>query len=319
MTTTTTKAAAIAAPMPVPPKQKRGLFPILRSPGGDHSPSSSSPPPPVPILPSIVIHSSSTASVTTFTSVPIAPRGGRGRSLTSSNRQMPHPALRIVPVGAATLNNSSGGPGGCGAPASAVAEAGFIPIAHFPGPPPPAPARINTAPSATKSNQNHSHEYDEDDDGFTPVTPAYGLATRGAGRTATTATATSPRSPRSAGGGITGLSPRDALGISFGKILRMASFRSSSRQNQQQHGADSNNDYDEYEDVTPLTPGTARSTGLSEKSGSGQLSPSSAGGANNGGVKSGQKTVRQTLFGLIEGWWDLELLERGRSLRKAGR
>ncbi|KXJ96219.1 hypothetical protein Micbo1qcDRAFT_218104 [Microdochium bolleyi] len=308
-----------AATVPVPPERKRGLFPILRSPGV------------LPPVPTIVVHSSSTASVNTFTGPPVGSRSLTGGGAAQQQRRPPMPlsnpppTLRIVPYGAPTLSDSPGE----GVPTSAVAEAGFIPIMHHPAAP-PAPARINTSPfSSSARNNHHEDEEDNDDDGFTPVTPGRPAATRGRGNNHSNNNTTSPRSPRSAGGGITGLSPRDALGIPIGKIiLRMTSFRSSSAQqaaaqkavlvdikppgssrSARFQGVSDIGDDDEYEDVTPLTP--ANGAGFSEKGGSG------SGSGSGSGVKR-TKTVRQTLFGLVDGWWDLGLLERGKSLRKGG-
>ncbi|KAI3324626.1 hypothetical protein HD806DRAFT_534092 [Xylariaceae sp. AK1471] len=76
--------------------------------------------------------------------------------------------------------------------------------------------------------------------------------------------------------------PRDALGIATAGFTRKKSQRA----------------IDEYEDTAPLSPYSARSMDV----------PSP--------VKA--KPKRKTLFGVLEGWWDLGLLERGKSLRRKG-
>jgi hypothetical protein len=101
------------------------------------------------------------------------------------------------------------------------------------------------------------------DDGFTPVTP-------------------SPS--RLMGFKLARASqlPRDALGIATAGFKRKKSLRA----------------IDEYEDMAPLSPSSARSMDL----------PSP--------VKA--KPRRRTLFDVLDGWWDLGLLERGKSLRRKG-
>ncbi|KAI1772132.1 hypothetical protein F4818DRAFT_444758 [Hypoxylon cercidicola] len=71
--------------------------------------------------------------------------------------------------------------------------------------------------------------------------------------------------------------PRDALGIPIGKMFT----RSKSRRV-----------HHEDDDTTPLSPGIETQTA------------------------SRQRPKRKTLWGVIEGWWDLGLLERGKSLRR---
>ncbi|KAI1313961.1 hypothetical protein F5Y03DRAFT_402232 [Xylaria venustula] len=75
--------------------------------------------------------------------------------------------------------------------------------------------------------------------------------------------------------------PRDALGIATAGFSRAKSQRA----------------VDEYDDTTPLSPPYDAHT-------------------MDAHVAVKAKPARKTLFGLIEGWWDLGLLERGRSLRK---
>ncbi|KAH7034592.1 uncharacterized protein B0I36DRAFT_316585 [Microdochium trichocladiopsis] len=285
---------------------------------------------------------------------PTAAISAAGRSLTStiyqpaqvrSNMPLsnPQPTLRSVPSSTPSISYPGPAPGGSrndteadegddnmmAGPKSAVAEAGFIPIGILspdsstfspqqqqqqqqqrPG----LPARIDTSSSTQSASGPPASSLSpcSDDDGFTPVTPGTGLGS-----------ATSPRTRRvgwgvagagSAGrdGGSSGLSPRDALGIPLSKILRYASFRNQQQQQpqqQQQRQRPVNekanvvvDDDDEYEDVTPLTPRT----------------PGGAPTAPAAAAARPQKSVRQTLFGLVEGWWDLGLLERGKSLRRGG-
>ncbi|KAI8628991.1 hypothetical protein F5Y19DRAFT_103722 [Xylariaceae sp. FL1651] len=73
--------------------------------------------------------------------------------------------------------------------------------------------------------------------------------------------------------------PRDALGIATATFARKKSQRA----------------VDEYDDITPLSPRDVEA----------QLAPK-------------VKPKRRTLFGVLEGWWDLGLLERGKSLKRKG-
>ncbi|KAI0839326.1 hypothetical protein F5Y06DRAFT_32416 [Hypoxylon sp. FL0890] len=81
--------------------------------------------------------------------------------------------------------------------------------------------------------------------------------------------------------------PRDALGIPVGK-----KFFVSKSKRAHIHGTSENDD----DDTMPLSPASDRDleTQMSTK----------------------QKPKRKTLWGVIEGWWDLGLLERGKSLRR---
>ncbi|KAI1843611.1 hypothetical protein JX265_007397 [Neoarthrinium moseri] len=81
------------------------------------------------------------------------------------------------------------------------------------------------------------------------------------------------------------ISPRDALGIPISKIKSLA--RSKSR-----NGGDA-------DDLEPLSPSVARDL-------NGLPVP----------VQSKEKPKRRTVWGIIDGWWDLGLLERGKSLRR---
>lgn len=225
--------------------------------------------------------------------------------------------------------------GGAAPLKSAVAEAGFIPIGFGSTQARSTtttgarqPARIDTSglPPSTMSDGDLSSSSCSacsacsEDDGFTPVTPGIGL------RSAPNNTS----SPTSRAGGVTGLSPRDALGIPLSKILRYASFRSQQRPGAHEDqppplprlvvGENKSGDHDEYyEDVTPLSPRTPLSARI--RFGLGNFG--GGGGAPQGDVEKGltvkpQKSVRQTLFGLVEGWWELGLLERGKSLKRNG-
>lgn len=71
--------------------------------------------------------------------------------------------------------------------------------------------------------------------------------------------------------------PRDALGIPIGKKFTRTKSR-------RVH-------HEDDDDTTPLSPGRETQT------------------------VSKQRPKRKTLWGVIEGWWDLGLLERGKSLR----
>ncbi|KAH8681891.1 hypothetical protein BX600DRAFT_505529 [Xylariales sp. PMI_506] len=119
---------------------------------------------------------------------------------------------------------------------------------------------------------------EEDDDGYTPITPAPTLA--------------SPRSPieRLKSRAAPLLSPRDALGIPVSKIkiLRVSRARN----------AATTDDSDDM--MEPLSP----SNGL----------PFAANAQSNPPDK--EKPKRRTVWGVLEGWWDLGLLERGKSLRR---
>ena len=119
---------------------------------------------------------------------------------------------------------------------------------------------------------------DSDADGFTPVTPG-------------SATLKSPR----------GVRAFDALGIPVLNAGRSILARARSRK-----ASVVDPDREDFDDVTPLTPSPA-----SPFSGPAGARDLEAAGAT-------RKTTRRTLFGIIEGWWDLGLLERGKSLRRRG-
>ena len=64
----------------------------------------------------------------------------------------------------------------------------------------------------------------------------------------------------------------------------------------------------EFDDIVPLTPCSASA-------------PGAAAGVRGRDLEVGEagaRKTRRTLFGIIEGWWDLGLLDRGRSLRRKG-
>ncbi|KAI8957611.1 hypothetical protein F5Y11DRAFT_77835 [Daldinia sp. FL1419] len=104
------------------------------------------------------------------------------------------------------------------------------------------------------------------DDGFTPITP----------------TTASPRLKDYRLSRAPPL-PRDALGISVGKIV----IHAKSKKVQVHH---------EDDDATPLSPANDRDAEVQ--------------------VAAKPKPRRKTLWGVIEGWWDLGLLERGKSFRR---
>ncbi|KAI0137764.1 hypothetical protein F4776DRAFT_663769 [Hypoxylon sp. NC0597] len=81
--------------------------------------------------------------------------------------------------------------------------------------------------------------------------------------------------------------PRDALGIPIGTMLIIPKSKKT-----QVHGPGEVDD-----EVTPLSPTSGRDTEAQQ---------------------SKSKPKRKTLWGVIEGWWDLGLLERGKSLRRRG-
>ncbi|KAI2467099.1 hypothetical protein F4781DRAFT_444619 [Annulohypoxylon bovei var. microspora] len=83
--------------------------------------------------------------------------------------------------------------------------------------------------------------------------------------------------------------PRDALGIPVGKKF----IRAKSMKAQFCHADDDNDD-----DKTPLSPTSGRDLEAQ--------------------MTAKPKPKRKTLWGVIEGWWDLGLLERGRSLKRKG-
>jgi hypothetical protein len=80
-------------------------------------------------------------------------------------------------------------------------------------------------------------------------------------------------------------SPRDALGLPVSKFMFLG--RSKSRR-----GGDA-------DDMEPLSPSVARDM-------DGLPLP----------VQASEKPKRKTIWGVLDGWWDLGLLERGKSLRR---
>jgi hypothetical protein len=81
-------------------------------------------------------------------------------------------------------------------------------------------------------------------------------------------------------------SPRDALGIPISKI-KLSRSKSNKR-------VDVDGD---TEPLSPSTPAFASARGVEEG-----LQPA--------------KPKRKTVWGVLEGWWDLNLLERGKSMRR---
>lgn len=104
------------------------------------------------------------------------------------------------------------------------------------------------------------------------------------GFTPITPAASSPKKSRGFRTSRTPPLPRDALGIPVSKYMFGRDKKANS------------------EDLEPLSPSAAR--GLYDN----EL-PEPA-------VQQQQKTKRRTVWGMLEGWWDLGLLERGKSLRK---
>lgn len=116
----------------------------------------------------------------------------------------------------------------------------------------------------------------DDDDDYTPITPA-----------------PSPYSPRAKGIKRAGplLSPRDALGIPISK------FRLPGRSKSKRAAGAS------PEDLEPLSPSVNPQGGAE-----GLLSVPDQ--------PREKQPKRRTVWGIIDGWWDLGLLERGKSLRR---
>lgn len=179
----------------------------------------------------------------------------------------------------------------------------FIPIMHNPfldrvAPHPLSPAitsNIRTAVIAARAApQTIVIPPTPSDDGFTPVTPT-------------------PISPILKRFQLTSRAPplvqqpRDALGIPIGKkFLRSKSQGARARRAEEENqkiqkerereergGVEDGDGGDDNDDTTPLSPTGARDLLA--------------------------KPARKTLWGaMIEGWWDLGLLERGKSLRRRG-
>lgn len=285
---------------------------------------------PAPPIPSVVVHASATSGPTTLVvgrsltdNLNLQPsyhHGGGAAGAGNPPMQMPpmpfstpDPTLRSVPAPAAPTI----------VPPAAVMSSpplhphnhspteAFIPIMHRRAPSPPPPVVI---PTTTSNNNAHNPKIaippipaspDSDDDGFTPVTPA---SAGGIGIAPRDNSSNSLRSPRSAGG----LRAFDALGIPvvvaainrgiLGRVRsRKVTIVDPSKEDYRDDGDDVDND--EFEDVSPLTPVRDRDV--------------EQGGGDNGNGKD-RKTMRRTLAGIIEGWWDLGLLERGKSLRRKG-
>ncbi len=233
-------------------------------------------------------------------------------------RSVPAPAVPTIVPTAAAMPSFSSTPTSTSASSPSSSEdddhsptAAFIPIMHRRVPTPPPPVITTTAIITTTTGTGTAAvprmpptpDSDDDDDGFTPITP-------GSASTATTAIAADLRSPR---GGAT--RAFDALGIpvvtAVGRgILARARSRKVTIVDPSRGGG--GGDDDEFEDVeTPLTPYHARGMDLEKGDGGGN-------GNGSRNKRTAATTARRTLFGIIEGWWDLGLLERGRSLRRKG-
>jgi hypothetical protein len=146
-------------------------------------------------------------------------------------------------------------------------------------------APLPPLPPTPGSGRSTGSRGGDDDDGFTPVTP-------------------DTVSPMTRALRV----PRDALGIPVGWVLARARSRRAEVVNPARRGGGGGDD-DEWEDITPLTPATPRRAGDLEKQ--------AAGGRHHGGAEA-RKTMRQTLFGLVDGWWDLGLLDRSKSMKRRG-
>lgn len=220
----------------------------------------------------------------------------------------PDPTLRSVPSHAATTTIVPPPPTSMPSreSSSSPTEA-FIPIMHrrVPSPPPPVVTTTTTSSETTNTKTRIvippiPPTPDSDDEGFTPVTPG------SAGGVAVPRRNNTLKSPRSAGGG--GMRAFDALGIPvvargiLGRVRsRKVTIVDPSKERYNDYGDD-----DGFEDDVPLTPAGAQGRDLEK------------GGMSGGDANGSRKTMRRTLFGLIEGWWDLGLLERGKSLRRKG-
>ncbi|RYP33454.1 hypothetical protein DL767_004732 [Monosporascus sp. MG133] len=258
-------------------------------------------PAPAPPIPSVVVHSSRMSGPTTLVV-------GRSLTHTQDNHQPPRQPLVPAAAAAASAGTATMPPMPFSTPEP---ELRSVPPPAAPTIIPPAavlPAMPTTITSASSSADSSPTEVlvpivhrpplpppllttttavrmppmpptpDSDDDGFTPVTP--GLSP-------------GHRSPR--------LRAFDALGLPVAAAVGRALARVRSRKvtvvNPSSPGG-------EFEDVTPLTPAGGR-TPLD-----GDLEAAGDGG--------GRKTMRRTLFGFIEGWWDLGLLDKARSEKRRG-
>jgi hypothetical protein len=266
-----------------PEPLRAGVLPPPANPATDENLQPGPPP-----LPQIVVHAASTAY-----SGP-APAGA-GRSLTETTANYPQhaPALAApaamppMPFKSPDVNVRSAPP-----PSAPIIVPPFAAMPPMPSASPPeagfipimhrkpVPDRINTSAAAAAAAKMPPMPPtpSSDDDGFTPVTPGSGVSPQGR----------SPRSQvRAKGGILEQLSPRDALGIPVSKILARVKSKKVTI-------VDPRKDDDEFEDVTPLSP------------------------SRDLEAQRERQGVRRTLFGLIEGWWDLGLLDRSKSLKRKG-
>ncbi|RYP82138.1 hypothetical protein DL769_001743 [Monosporascus sp. CRB-8-3] len=266
-------------------------------------------PAPAPPIPSVVVHSSRMSGPTTLVV-------GRSLTHTQDNRQSPRqplfpaaaaaasagtatmppmpfstpePELRsvphsatptIVPPAAVTPAMPTTVTSATSSSADSSPTEILVPIVHRP---PPPPVLTTTANTTAIRMPPMPPTPDSDDDGFTPVTPG---------------PSPGPRSPR--------VRAFDALGLPVAAVVGRALARVRSRKATVVDPSLSSPD-GEFEEVTPLTPAAGRAAL------DGELEA-----AGNGGGGGKRKTMRRTFFGIIEGWWDLGLLETGRSLRRRG-
>ncbi|RYP67337.1 hypothetical protein DL771_007281 [Monosporascus sp. 5C6A] len=266
-------------------------------------------PGPAPPIPSVVVHSGRMSGPTTLVV-------GRSLTNTQDNRQSPRqppspeavaaasagtatmppmpfstpePELRSVPPPAAPTIVPPAAvmpampttiTSASSSPADSSPTGVLVPIVHRPPPPPPVLTTIaNTSANAVRMPPMPPTP-DSDDDGFTPVTPG---------------PSPGPRSPH--------LRAFDALGLPVAAAVGRALARVRSRKVTVVDPSSSPGG--EFEDVTPLTPAADR-TPLD-----GDLEAAGDGGG-------GRKTMRRTFFGIIEGWWDLGLLDMSKSLKRRG-
>ncbi|KAI0474144.1 hypothetical protein GGR56DRAFT_650469 [Xylariaceae sp. FL0804] len=162
------------------------------------------------------------------------------------------------------------------------AEEDFIPIVHQTE---PARSRaLPVVPAVVMPPIPPTPPTPSDDDGFTPVTPVSSPQRRGFVSRASQL-----------------LLPRDALGVAVG-LLRGGG--SGNRAVDPLGGAGGRGDDDDgFGDTAPLSP-----------TGGGMWG--STGGEKEKQQQQSQPPKRKTLFGVLEGWWDLGLLERGKSLKR---
>ncbi|RYP02721.1 hypothetical protein DL764_005651 [Monosporascus ibericus] len=266
-------------------------------------------PAPAPPIPSVVVHSGRMSGPTTLVvgrslthtqdnrqppRQPLAPAAAAAASAGTATMppmpfSTPEPELRSVPPPAAPTIVPPAAvmpamPTTITSASSSSADSSptevLVPIVHRPALPPPVLTPTTTTNTTAIRMPPMPPTPDSDDEGFTPVTPG---------------PSPGPRSPR--------VRAFDALGLPVAAVVGRALARVRSRKVTVVDPSSSPGS--EYEDVTPLTPAAGRSPL------DGDLEAAGDGGGR-------RKTMRRTFFGIIEGWWDLGLLERGRSFKRRG-